>query len=314
VRADALRDPLYAPRIRERFRREAQTLAAMRSRHTIDLYDYGVDEDGTFYYVMELLDGLDLDKLVRNQGPVPAARVIHLLVQACQSLAEAHEAGLLHRDIKPANLMTCRAADEVDVVKVLDFGIVHAMAEPIGDPVDIISLPKADGQVVTPSGRLTAAGSLVGTPGYIAPEQAFGTLIDARADIYAIGCVAWWLLVGNEVFPRDDDTDALRSHAEDPLPALRPRVRGWLPAELEQLVIACLAKAPDERPKDMRAIIAALRAIQVPADHAWTDARAQAWWWTNRPPEPRTKPTGSGVPVRTLVPARALEGEPTREL
>ncbi|HEY0251195.1 MAG TPA: serine/threonine-protein kinase, partial [Kofleriaceae bacterium] len=224
VRPDALRDPAYAPAVRERFRREAQTLAQMRSRHTIALFDYGATEDGTFFYVMELLDGLDLDKLVRYFGGQPAGRVIQLLVQACQSLAEAHEAGLLHRDIKPANLMMCRAADEVDVVKLLDFGIVHAVTEPI---TDVIALP------VTPGGsRLTQAGSVVGTPGYIAPEQATGTVIDARADLYALGCVAWWLLAGNEVFPRPTEDAARRSHAEEAVPDLRSRVRGWLPEGL----------------------------------------------------------------------------------
>src|SRR5678815_2092391 len=131
VRADVMRDRNHALLIQERFRREAQTLASMRSRHTIELYDYGMTEDGTFFYVMELLDGLDLSQLVKQNGPQPAARVIRILVQACQSLSEAHSAGLLHRDIKPANLVLCRAADEVDIVKVLDFGIVHNLTEPL---------------------------------------------------------------------------------------------------------------------------------------------------------------------------------------
>src|SRR5678815_1487662 len=132
VRQDVLaRHRMHALLIQERFRREAQTLASMRSRHTIELYDYGMTEDGTFFYVMELLDGLDLSQLVKQYGPQPAARVIRILVQACQSLSEAHSAGLLHRDIKPANLVLCRAADEVDIVKVLDFGIVHNLTEPL---------------------------------------------------------------------------------------------------------------------------------------------------------------------------------------
>jgi len=291
VRAEALRDPSYAPRIRERFRREAQTLAAMRSRHTIALYDYGVTDDGTFFYVMELLDGLDLDKLVRHHGAQPAARVIQLLAQACQSLAEAHDAGLLHRDIKPANLMMCRAADEVDVVKLLDFGIVHTITEPLAQAQELVALPAAG----TDSGRLTAAGSTVGTPGYIAPEQAIGVAVDARADLYALGCVAWWLLAGNEVYPRPDEEAAIRSHAQEPVPALRPRVRGWLPDALDELVHALLAKSPADRPRDARAVIAALRAISIPAEHAWTDARAHAWWVAHKPPEKKTQPTGPGA-------------------
>jgi len=307
VRADALADPRYAPRIRERFRREAQTLASMRSRHTIALYDYGVTEDGTFFYVMELLDGVDLDNLVRHFGTQPAARVIQLLAQAAQSLAEAHEAGLLHRDIKPANIFLCRAADEVDVIKVLDFGIVHTLNEPLTDATELVQLP-APNEVVTPSGRLTVAGSLLGTPGYIAPEQAIGTTVDARADLYALGCVAWWLLVGDEVYPRTDEDEAIRAHAEKPVPPLRSRVRGWLPESLEQLVLSLLAKDPRDRPADARVLIEALRAIEIPAEHAWTEARAQAWWRTHKPLDKKTKP---GMPElsKTIVPQLDLTDE-----
>jgi eukaryotic-like serine/threonine-protein kinase len=288
VRPEALRDPRYAPKIRERFRREAQTLAAMRSRHTIALYDYGATDAGTFFYVMELLDGVDLDKIVREHGALPAARVIHLIAQACQSLAEAHDAGLLHRDIKPANLMTCRAADEVDVLKVLDFGIVHMINDPTADPIDVISLPSfnatpgpVDGP--RPSGRLTQAGAVVGTPGYIPPEMAFGAPIDARADIYALACVAWWLLTSCEVFACADEDDMIRAHAEEPVPALRPLVAGWLPPELEALIARCLAKRPQERPDDARALLRELHAIPIPAEQAWSDEQARAWWATHRP-------------------------------
>ena len=158
VRPEALRDPEHAPKIRERFRREAQTLATMRSRHTIALFDYGSTDDGTFFYVMELLDGIDLDKIVREHGPLPSARVIRLLIQACQSLAEAHAAGLLHRDIKPANLFVCRAADEVDVLKVLDFGIVHTTGEPLDSVLDLATLPAPELEEPRPTGRLTQAG------------------------------------------------------------------------------------------------------------------------------------------------------------
>jgi serine/threonine protein kinase len=315
VRPEALRDPMIAPRIRERFRREAQTLATMRSLHTTALYDYGVTDDGTFFYVMELLDGVDLDNLVRDQGTLPAARVVRLLIQACQSLAEAHEAGLLHRDIKPANLFLCRCADEVDVLKVLDFGIVHTIAEPIGDPLDVISLPTPE-TPATPSGRLTQAGSLVGTPGYIAPEQAFGATIDARADLYALGCVAWWLLTGREVYDRDDDDDAIEAHLREPVPPLRPLVHDWLPDGLEKLVIACLAKRPQERPDDARAMIAALRAIEIPGGQAWSERDAHAWWQRHRPIE--EKPAlaiteEQRAAARVLVPSLADE-PPSRPL
>ena len=312
MRAEALRDPSYAPKIRERFRREAQTLAAMRSRHTIALYDYGVTDDGTFFYVMELLDGLDLDRLVRLYGAQPAARVISLMIQACQSLAEAHEAGLLHRDIKPANLMISRAADEVDVVKLLDFGIVHTMAEPLALAQELVDLPPVTPPGhTTPSGRLTAAGSVVGTPGYIAPEQAVGEAVDARADLYALGCVAWWLLAGNEIYPRPDEESAMRSHALEPIPELRPRVRGWLPIGREVLVVALLAKRPEDRPRDARAVIEALRAIEIPAHEAWTEVRAQAWWAEYKPAEKQTKPTGPGV-ARMILAQRDQDPDENR--
>jgi serine/threonine protein kinase len=193
MRTETLANPRTAAVVQERFRREAQTLAALRSRHTIELYDYGVTADGSFFFVMELLDGLDLAKLVRGHGPQPAARVIAILHQACQSLAEAHDAGLYHRDIKPANLFLCRAADEVDIVKLLDFGIVHAGdgsdAGQAALAIEVVSLP-APGREPAPgqSGpRLTQGGAVLGTPGYMAPEQASGKALDPRSDLYALG-------------------------------------------------------------------------------------------------------------------------------
>jgi serine/threonine protein kinase len=310
VRPEMVRDPRVAPKVRERFRREAQTLASMKSTHTIALYDYGTTDDGTFYYVMELLDGVDLDKLVREHGAQPAARVIKLLIQACQSLAEAHEAGLLHRDIKPANLFVCRVADEVDVLKVLDFGIVHTMNDPVVDAVEAISIIPE--QIVTPSGRLTIVGAVVGTPGYIPPEQAFGHKIDGRSDLYALACVAWWLLTANEVYARArEESETIRAHVQDPLPALRPKVRGWLPPELEDLIVACLAKWPDQRPRDAREMIQRLRAIEIPAEHAWTDAKAASWWGAYKPTSVQTltPEAATSVAPRTIMPAN-LDGVP----
>ena len=307
VRPDALADPLHRAKAKERFRREAQTLASMRSRHTIALFDYGVADDGTFFYVMELLDGLDLDRLIREFGAQPAARVVQILVHACQSLAEAHDAGLLHRDIKPANIYLSRAADEVDIAKVLDFGIVHTISDPIPDPIDVVSLPAPRSQEIQlpRTSKLTQAGAVVGTPGYIPPEQVTGTGGDARSDLYALGCVAWWLLTASEVFARPDEESAIRSHVSDPVPELRPRVKGWLPAELEAIVIRLLAKDPQDRPTDARELSAALRSIPIPAEHAWTDARAQAWWFAHRP---RPMITAESTPLgmeRLLVPQNA---------
>ncbi len=307
VRSDIAGDAAHAALIHERFRREAQTLASMRSRHTIELYDYGVTGDGTFFYVMELLDGFDLSQLVKTWGPLPAARVISILAQACSSLAEAHAAGLLHRDIKPANLVLCRAADEVDIVKVLDFGIVHRVSE-IAVPraatqgekrrrLQTSSATRAGADAPTALGtkptsrppelpgeppssdgsRLTVDGSVIGTPGYIAPEQAIAATLDPRGDVYSLGCVAWYLLTGREVFGGGTVDEILLAHVDMPVPELRPLVTGWLPAELEAVITRCLGKDPVDRP-DARELAQALRDIDVPSEHAWTVDTATAWW------------------------------------
>jgi serine/threonine protein kinase len=318
VRPEALSDPGYALKIRERFRREAQTLATMKSVHTIAIYDYGATDDGTFYYVMELLDGVDLDRIVRDNGAMPAARVIKLLIQACQSLAEAHDAGLLHRDVKPANLFVCKIADELDVLKVLDFGIVHAMNEPMAPAAQ---LPPGTPEVVSTTGRLTQVGAVVGTPGYLSPEQAFATNIDGRSDLYGLACVAWWLLTANEVFPRAaDEGETIRQHVQDPIPSLRSRVKGWLPQGLEDVIVTCLSKKPSGRPANARDMIERLRSIHIPEEHAWTELRAAAWWHTYRPsrgakadPDMPTQPIpveSSDAPTRAgkapQVPARLI--------
>ncbi len=276
VRNDIATTPAQAAQIQERFRREAQTLASMRSRHTIELYDYGVTDDGTFFYVMELLDGLDLAQLVIAHGPLPAARVIKILAQACQSLAEAHAAGLLHRDVKPSNLVLCVAADEVDIIKVLDFGIVHHVAEAVSREPRPSKLPATELPAGS-SGRLTVDGSVVGTPGYIAPEQAIAASLDPRGDVYSLGCVAWFLLTGAEVYGGATADEVLRAHVDQPIPPLRPLVEGWLPADLEVLIVRCLAKYPTDRP-DARELARALRDIEIPAEHAWTERHAASWW------------------------------------
>lgn len=279
--------------VQERFRREAQTLASLRSRNTIVLYDYGVTAEGSFFYVMELLDGLDLAQLVKQHGAQPAARVIHMLIQACNSLAEAHDAGLLHRDIKPANLFLCRAADEVDIIKLLDFGIAHNLAEPVVHRLGAKAAQQTDE-------RLTVEGSVIGTPGYIPPEQATGQPLDARGDLYALGCVAWWLLAGAEVYGGDD---LVKTHVIAPIPDLRAVVKGWLPEGLEQLILECLAKSPDARPANARALARALSSIEIPAEEAFTEAKARAWWGS------LTKKSTSGPDQPTVASARLMRAE-----
>ncbi|HEY3803322.1 MAG TPA: serine/threonine protein kinase [Kofleriaceae bacterium] len=299
IRAEAMHDPDSVPEIRERFRREAQTLASMRSRHTIAIFDYGVTAEGVFYYVMELLDGLDLESIVVRYGPQPAERVIQMMVQACASLAEAHDAGLLHRDIKPPNLFACRAADELDIVKLLDFGIVQSLNETANSlhaSLELEGLPD--------TGKLTQLGAMLGTPGFMAPEQILGMTLDGRADLYALGCCAWWLLAGREVFSRDvGEAKLLHRHINEPLPKLGEHVRGWFPPELERVLASCLAKDVDDRPADARALAAQLRAIPIPADHAWTDERAIEWWKSYQP-----KPAESPLPsaeVQVIMPGSA---------
>lgn len=369
IRPDALRDPRSAAEVHERFRREAQTLASMRSRHTIAIFDYGITEAGALYYVMELLDGLDLELLVTRYGPQPAARVIQLLIQACASLAEAHDAGLLHRDIKPPNLFISRAADEVDILKVLDFGIVQTAGDPattapaalggppLGPPgvppsardLDTVRLapvvtprdqsaPRAgsDGShgpapasafdpttgavppdnldanagtirspAVAPSGdgKLTQHGAMLGTPGFMAPEQILGMAVDARADLYALGCCAWWLLTGGEVFSRSDG-GILHRHLHDPVPRLAAAMNGWCPPALEAVITACLAKDAGARPRDARALATTLRAIAIPDQYAWTPGLAAAWWRTYQPPLPPSGALGSAAAdeVQVIMP------------
>ena len=297
IRQEALTDPASVPEIRERFRREAQTLASMRSRHTIGIFDYGVTDEGVFYYVMELLDGLDLESLVVREGAQPAARVIAMMIQACASLAEAHDAGLLHRDIKPPNLFLCRAADELDIIKLLDFGIVQS----VNDAPGAVTRPFPEALPETP--KLTQLGAMLGTPGFMAPEQILGMQLDGRADIYALGCVAWWLLTGKEIFPREGaDAKILHKHIYEAIPALDAKVRGWCPPELQAAIEACLAKEVEKRPTDARHLAAMLKAIVIPAEHAWTEAKALAWWTSYRPAKP--VPSVSPSEVQVIMPVR----------
>jgi serine/threonine-protein kinase len=247
----------------QRFEREAQATAAMRSPHTVGLYDFGVTADGTFYYVMELLEGLTAESLVKQFGPVPAERAIHILRQICHSLAEAHEAGLIHRDIKPANVFVCRYGREVDFIKVLDFGLVKTLRQ----ETDV---------------TLTAENVVCGTPSYMAPEQALGLdRDDARSDIYAVGCVAYWLLTGQLVFEGSSSIEVLMQHAQKrPMPPSQ-RTELPIPESLDRLILSCLAKDPVNRPQSAAALSRKLSACA--AELSWTEERATQWWERHRP-------------------------------
>ena len=250
-----------------RFEREAQAIARLRSPHTVELFDFGMAENGAFYYVMELLDGLDADSLLRRFGPTPPERAIYLLRQICHSLSEAQACGLVHRDIKPANIFLCRYGEEYDFVKVLDFGIVGAVRG------------AADTSPVH-----TQENTVHGTPAFMAPEQATDGDLDGRADIYATGCVAYWLLTGKLVFTAQTPIGLLLQHAKAPPPPPSDRTDQPIPRALEELVLACLAKDPAHRPQSAREL--SLRLAEVEGANAWTQDRARAWWATHQPASP----------------------------
>jgi eukaryotic-like serine/threonine-protein kinase len=242
-----------------RFQREAQATAALNSPHTIRLFDFGVTEDRTFYYVMELLSGLDLRSLVRASGPLPAERVLFLLRQVCHSLAEAHAQGLVHRDITPTNIYVCRMGLDFDFVKVLDFGLVS------------FSDRRAAGHSL-----MTAAHATTGTPAFMAPEVILEGAVDARADIYALGCVAYYLLTGELVFEADTPMKMFVQHLQGvPVP---PSQRGELPipAEFDALVLACLEKDPARRPQTIDEFQRRLERVSL--DSTWDNGVARTWW------------------------------------
>jgi len=248
--------------VARRFEREAQVIARLRSPHTVELFDFGRAEDGAFYYAMELLDGMDADSLIRRFGPIPPERAIYLLRQVCHSLSEAQSCGLVHRDIKPANIFLCRYGEEYDFVKVLDFGIVGSARD------------AADSSLVH-----TRENAVRGTPAFIAPEQAMGTAIDGRADIYATGCLAYWFLTGQLVFTGETPMALLMHHAKTPPAPPSTRIDRRIPRALDDLVLSCLAKEPANRPQSAREL--SLRLAELDGASAWTQDRASSWWETH---------------------------------
>jgi len=251
-------------RIAQRFEREARVTAGLRSPHTVLVYDYGVADDGRFYYVMELLDGLGLDTLVREFGPVPVERTVHILLQICDSLAEAHEQGLAHRDVKPSNVYLCRYGRRADFVKVLDFGLARPAAARVSDV------------------NLTLDAEVAGTPAFMSPEQILGTHeVGPSTDLYAVGCLAYWLLTGAFVFGSATTMEMLTKHArETPLPPSR-RSELPVPASFDEIVLACLAKDPAARPASADDLARRLAAVELPA--VWSAEHARKWWTAHRP-------------------------------
>jgi serine/threonine-protein kinase len=246
------------PAMLQRFEREVRATATLTHPNAVQIFDYGRTSDGTFYYVMEYLPGLTLEELVKSHGPLPAARVVHLLQQLCGALAEAHEIGLIHRDIKPGNVMLCKRGGVHDVAKLLDFGLVQSHFA--GDADD----------------RLTQEGTVIGTPAFLSPEQAGGgDQVDARSDIYSLGCLAYFLLAGQPPFAGRSQVKMLAAHlyeAPAPLTSDRPDV----PRDLEAVTLQCLAKNPGDRFADARTLALALAQCKMAV--VWTEEDAAAWW------------------------------------
>jgi serine/threonine-protein kinase len=245
-----------------RFQREAQITATLTSPHTIRLYDFGVSESGSFYFVMELLNGLSLKSSVERFGPLIPERAVMLLQQACRSLSEAHEVGLVHRDIKPGNIFVCKMGSEYDFLKVLDFGLVKEGAE---------------------RDQTTVSGSagFVGTPAFAAPKVILGRPIERRADLYGVGCVAYWMLTGRPPFEADNVVQLILEHTQRTPSPPSQECKFQIPATLDDIVLACLEKLPNDRPSSALELWEELNKVELAT--RWTQNDAASWWKVNLP-------------------------------
>jgi serine/threonine-protein kinase len=252
-----------------RFEREAQAMADLRSRHTVELYDFGRSARGVFYYATELLQGINAEHFVHRFGAVPPARAVHWLMQVCDSLGEAHAQGLVHRDIKPSNVLVCRYGRDPDVVKVLDYGLVK-------DVVAHSAMANAAASGKAAAFDVAPQGQGLGTEGWMAPEQVLGQPADARTDLYGVGCVAYWLITGHKPFEAETRAELARLHLDETPPSLRSHGAHPVSAELEGIVMACLSKEPDERPADADSV--ALRLRDALNGDVWSRPQAEAWW------------------------------------
>jgi len=268
------RSDAQAGTLHRRFEREVQATAALRSPHTVAVYDFGSTQDGCFYYVMELLDGFDLETLVGRFGPQPSERVVQFLLQICDSLGEAHANGLIHRDVKPKNIFVCRLGLNYDFVKVLDFGLVKSSASTEGF-----------------QSQLTMDGTTTGTPAYMSPEMALGDRsVDSRTDIYSLGCVAYWLLTGELVFEGNAPLAVLVAHIQTPPVPPSQRTELQIPPEFERVILSCLEKDPAKRPQSAQELAQMLAACKLP--EPWSPQRAEGWWRMHMPSVagPRVEP------------------------
>jgi serine/threonine-protein kinase len=267
--------------IMRRFMREAQATAVLSSPHTVEVYDFGVTNDGAFYYVMELLNGRDLETFVREFGPLPVNRAVHLLRQVCHSLAEAHSRSLVHRDIKPANIYVCRMGLDYDFAKVLDFGLVKF----------------GEGRSI--AGTFATADFVTsGTPGYMAPEVILGGgETDRRADVYALGCVAYWMVTGHLVFEADTAMRMFDEHLHaTPIPPSQ-RTELEVPPAVDALIMRCLEKDPVKRPRDAAELYGLW--CDCGPGGPWSNEAARQWWELHLPE--LSRPLTLAVPAAPAV-------------
>jgi len=251
-----------------RFEREVIATAKLTHWNTIDIYDYGHTSDGTFYYVMELLEGENLQRLVDKFGPLPTSRAVYLLLQACQALQEAHDSGLIHRDIKPANIFVTHRGGFWDVLKLLDFGLVKET-----------SADRGSGATSSASKTSPGAYSFSGTPLYMAPEQAVRyDEVDGRSDIYALGIVAYFMVTGAAPFTGEKTIELIIAHASTrPTP---PSDRNpYVPKDIESVILRCIEKQPEDRYQSAEELYLAL--LECSLVDKWTPQRAKDWWKKN---------------------------------
>jgi serine/threonine protein kinase len=259
-----------------RFEREVKLCSSLTHPNTVTIFDYGRCPDNTVYYAMELLEGMDLQRMVEKFGPLPAGRAIYILTQICGALAEAHALNIIHRDIKPSNLFLTQRGGLYDFVKVLDFGLAKEIS-------------------CNPASGLTEKDVFLGTPRYIAPECVYHKeRIDPRTDIYMLGSVAFWILTGHSPFEASTDigliVDHVNKQAKKPSSIVGLRISG----ALDDVILKCLEKDQENRYQNVGELVEALH--QVPLEEPWTQEKARAWWESHYPIEGKT-PSSQSEPI-----------------
>jgi serine/threonine-protein kinase len=278
IRAELAANPDTA----RRFEREVRAVTALTHFNTVRIFDYGSNDDGSFFYVMEYLDGPTLDKLVKEHGPLPPARAVYILRQLCGALAEAHMAGMVHRDLKPNNILVAALGGQRDVAKLLDFGLVQDHSETESDD------------------RITRAGTVLGTPSYMCPEQAAGESVDARGDLYSLGCVAFFMLTGRPPFEGGTVGKLISAHLTQPAPEVRT-LRKDVPSDVAEVVAKCLTKEPKSRFQSATELDAALAACSCSME--WSACAAASWWQATSATVETPPPASSTDCTQTMNPS-----------